>query len=66
VIALSVLSSAASSAQPGSEMDLRQLHQMRSALHQAHSANQPLALVNPSISANVNAAAPTLTPQCEP
>ncbi len=35
---------------------------MRSALHQAHSANQPLALQNLSVSATASAAAPSLTP----
>ena len=56
------LSATASSAQSGSEMNLRQLHQVRSALHQAHSANQPLALQNLSVSATASAAAPSLTP----
>jgi hypothetical protein len=61
-IALSALSAAASGASQGSEFDLRQLHQVRSALRQAHSADQPLALQNPSLSATANAAAPSLTP----
>ena len=61
-IALTALSAATSGAQPGSEIDLRQLHQVRSALRQAHSANQPLALQNTSLSATANAAAPSLTP----
>jgi len=55
VAALSALSGAASGAQPGSEIDLRHLHQARS-------ANRPHALQNPSMSATANAAAPSLTP----
>ncbi len=56
VIALGALSAAASAAQPGSVIDdLRHLHQSRS-------ANRPLALQNPSMSATANAAAPSLTP----
>jgi hypothetical protein len=69
VIALSALSAAASGAQPGAEIDLKQLHQARSALHQARSAlhqarsaNQPLVLQNLSISATASAFAPSLTP----
>ncbi len=63
VIALGALSAAASSAQPGSVIDdMRHLHQVRSAMHQVRSANQPLALQNPSISATANVAAPSLTP----
>ncbi|MGO9038216.1 MAG: hypothetical protein ACLPX1_11190 [Steroidobacteraceae bacterium] len=62
VIALSALSAAPSSAQGGSEIDLKHLHQVRSALHQAHSANQLLALPNLSVGATANAAAPSLTP----
>src|ERR1700693_5229465 len=62
VIALSALSAAASGAQPGSEMNLRQLHQVRSALHQPRGGTQPLALQNSSLSATANAAAPSLTP----
>ena len=62
VTALSALSPTASGAQPGSEIDLRQLHQARSALHQPRNGNQPLTLQNPSLSATANAAAPSLTP----
>jgi hypothetical protein len=61
-IALSALSAAASGASPGSELDLRQLHQVRSALHQARSGTQPLALQNSTLSATANAAAPSITP----
>jgi len=60
VIALSALSPTASGVQPGSEIDLRQLHQARSALHEARSGK--LALQNPSLSATADAAAPSLTP----
>jgi hypothetical protein len=59
-IALSALSAAAMGAQSGAELDLRQLHQLRSALHRAHSANQPLALQNPASTSN--AATPSVTP----
>jgi hypothetical protein len=62
MIALGALSATASEAQPGSENDLSQLHQARSALHQARSGNRPLALQNPSLSATANPAAPSLTP----
>jgi len=61
-IALSALSAAANGAQPGSEIDLGHLHRTRSALHQAISADQPLALQSPSLSASATAAAPSLTP----
>jgi hypothetical protein len=61
-IALSALWETASAAQPGSESNLSQLHQLRSALHQPRSGAQPLALQNSSLSATANTAAPSLTP----